>query len=140
MINILNFCLIILVLFKKVLAMVLLGQFIYVLQNMILIFYLAMIHVQNFQNLSDEITTSLDQSENYDALDDSFEDNFANLFLLGRSGSRLSMNSNNDSDEGTSVANDEEIQPPIMQKVISLKIPATKILEPLDLQKSQTVI
>ena len=99
-----------------------------------------MIHVQNFQNLSDEITTSLDQSENYDALDDSFEDNFANLFLLGRSGSRLSMNSNNDSDEGTSVANDEEIQPPIMQKVISLQIPATKILEPLDLQKSQTVI
>ena len=98
MINILNVCMMILIISQRFLEYVLLSEFVYALQNMFVIFYLAMIHVQNFKEPSDEITTSLDQSEEYDALDDSFEDNFANLFLLGRSASHLSVNSNCDSD------------------------------------------
>ena len=74
--------------------MVILSEVSYTLTGILVIFYLAMIHLESFKQLPDEPVTSLDDSEDIDELDDSFEENFTNLFLLGKGAVRTRAASN----------------------------------------------
>ena len=67
-------------------AVELLGELLYFSSMIFPIFYLAMIHVQNFKASADEYNTTLYETETEDEneLDNSFEENFANLFLFGK--------------------------------------------------------
>ena len=72
----------------------LLGELLYYSSMLFPIFYLAMIHQQNFKVSPEDFNTTVYETETEDEneLDDSFEENFANLFLLGKVQPRIRLN------------------------------------------------
>ena len=94
--NALSFCMYVLILLGKNYTVFFLAEITYFLTGIFVIFYLAMIHIQNFKNSADELATTLDQTEliDDDVLDDSFENNFANLFLFGKASTRMTLSTN----------------------------------------------
>ena len=133
--NILNACIFGVVLLNQdLLSLVLtitLGEISAILSGILVIFYLAMIHIYNFEKPANELTTSLGETEDNVELDDSFEENFQKLFLLGRDAQRSRANSNhitNSGDDEIGIS-DNEMKIPIMVETQSLQTPVTNILE-----------
>ena len=81
-------------LFNEGIAEELLGELLYFSTMILPSFYLAMIHVQNFKVSAEDYNTTVyeTESEDEDELNDSFEENFANLFLLGKVQPRIRLN------------------------------------------------